>query len=136
VHALHVHPGRGTSDNRPRVQILAGEKGKRKRLRVNRQEIGKEALPTRRRVEAAGPWGRTSLASASLSSGRTYLPEEQLTAIRVSHAIVGLINGDVVQLPFGLKVRWYAGRDIGPYGVTLGVVSEQRRGCPYRREVF
>ena len=133
VHALHVHPGRGASDNQPRVQILARKK--KRRCRVNRRKFGKVALSTRKRVEAAGPWGLTSLASAS-PSDRMYLPEEQLTAIRVSHAIVGLVDGAIAQLPFGLNVRWYAGRDFGPYGLTLGVVSEQRRGCPYRREVF
>ncbi len=59
--------------------------------------------------------------------------EEQLTAVRV---IVPIVVRASAELPLGLNVRRYAGLDLGPQGLALGVVREQRRGLPYCGEVI
>ena len=58
--------------------------------------------------------------------------EEQLTAVRV---IVPIIVRASAELPLGLNVRRYAGLDLGPQGLPVGVLCEQRHGLPYCGEV-
>lgn len=67
---------------------------------------------------------------AGLSSDRTPQLEEQLTAVRISNGIVVHTDGATGELPLGLNIRRNALRDVGPHGLGIAVVFENRRRLP------